>query len=187
LAEHPAAETRLHEELDVALGGRTPQLADLSNLPWTRAVFQEALRLYPPVWYMARVAQADDVLDGHAVPRGACVMISAWFTHRHAAFWDQPEQFDPGRFLTPATPLPHRYAYFPFGGGRHQCLGNHLAGIEGTLILARLAQQFRVRPIAGQRIRPAPGITLRQSPGMQAMVELRRAPITADPVEGGST
>lgn len=175
LAEHPQVEATLHEELDTALAGRPPALTDLPSLPWTRAVFQETMRLYPPVWYMGRVAIEADVIDNHPIPQGACILISPWFTHRHREFWAEPEQFNPERFRNPAAVPQHRYAYFPFAGGRHQCLGMHLANIEGTVILARLAQQFRVRPLPGQNVRPAPGITLRQSPFMRATVELRPA------------
>jgi cytochrome P450 len=180
LAEHPDVEARLHAELDDALRGRAePTTADVPRLAWTRAVFQEAMRLYPPVWYMARVANEDDVIDGYAVPRGACVLVSAWLTHRHAGSWREPGRFDPSRFLdggdAGAAAPAHRYAYFPFGGGRHQCLGMHFALLEGTLILAQLAWQFRLRPVAGQDVRPDPGITLRQSPGMLATVERRAA------------
>jgi cytochrome P450 len=173
IAENPEIEAKIHQEVDAVLAGRSPDLADLSNLPWTRATFHEALRLYPPVWVTARVASKEDVIAGHTVPRGACVLVSAWFTHRHKEFWPEAERFNPARFIEPAQP-PHRYAFFPFGGGRHRCLGTHFALLEGTLILAQLAQGFRVRPLAGQQIRPHPAITLRQAPGMCAYVEPRQ-------------
>lgn len=172
IAEDPGIEARLHEELHAVLAGRSPDLADLPNLRWTQAIFQEAIRLYPPVWYMARVASEEDVIDGHTIPRGASVLVSAWFTHRHEDFWPEAERFDPARFIDAAQPA-HHYAYFPFGGGRHRCLGTHFALLEGAVILAQLAQEFRVRPIDGQQIRPHPGITLRQAPGMCANVEPR--------------
>ncbi len=172
IAENPEVEARLHEELHGVLAGQPPTLADLPNLRWTQAIFQEASRLYPPVWYMARVATEEDVIDGHTVPRGASVLVSAWFTHRHREFWRDAERFDPARFMDPAQPA-HQYAYFPFGGGRHRCLGAHFALLEGVVILAQLAQEFRVRPIDGLGIRPHPGITLRQSPGMCAQLEPR--------------
>ncbi len=178
IAEHPEIEAKLHQEVDEVLGGRPAQLADLAKLTWSRAIFQEAMRLYPPVWYMARVASEDDTIGGHAIPRGANVLVSQWFTHRHKDFWTNPQQFDPSRFLDPKAKLPHRYAYFPFGGGRHQCLGMHFALLEGTLILAQLSQQFRVLPIAGQQIKPDPGITLRQSPAMLAQLQRRKPQAT---------
>jgi cytochrome P450 len=175
IAELPEVEARLHAEVDAVLAGRPPVVEDLPRLSWTSAVFQEAMRLYPPVWYMARVASKDDVIHGHAIPRGACVLISAWFTHRHKDFWPDALTFDPQRFMEPDAKQLHRYAYFPFGGGRHQCLGMYFALMEGTIILADLAQRFRVMPVNGRQIRPAPGITLRQAPGMQASMEARQA------------
>lgn len=175
IAEHPEVEEKLHAELDAVLAGRPPGLEDMTSLPWTHAVFQETMRLYPPVWHMARVATEDDVIDGHPIPRGSGVLLSAWFTHRHAAFWSEPERFDPSRFMPSAPSPPHRYAYFPFGGGRHQCLGMHFSLLEGTLILAQLGQTFCIRPLNGEQVQPHPGITLRQSPGMRADVEMRRS------------
>lgn len=183
IAEHPDIEAKLHREVDEILQGRDPNLADLANLPWTKAVFQEGMRLYPPVWYMARVANEADVIHGHAIPKGACVLISAWFTHRHKSFWPDAERFDPSRFVPPAEMPTARYAYFPFGGGRHQCLGMHFSMLEGTLILAQLCQRFRIHPLNAQEVRANPGITLRQSPGMRAMVESR----TPQPLNGSKT
>jgi cytochrome P450 len=172
LAENPHVEVQLHQEIDAALNGRTPELADVPKLAYASAVFQESMRLYPPVWNIARVASESDMVQGHQVPRGARVLVSPWFTHRHEAFWPRPEVFDPTRFIEPAGPG-HRYAYFPFGGGRHQCLGIHLAQLEGTLVLSHLAQRFRIRPIAGQVIRPDQGVTLRQKPHLRATLEPR--------------
>jgi len=174
LAEHPQVEAQLHGELDQTLQNGPPSMQNLARLPLSRAVFQESMRLYPPVWYMARVANEEAVIDGHPIPRGACIMVSAWFTHRHSDYWPDAERFNPQRFIDPNA-LKHRYAYFPFGGGRHQCLGMHFANIEGAIILATLARQFRVVPLAGQEVRPMPGITLRQSPPLHAMVELRNS------------
>lgn len=185
LAEHPAAEARLHQELDTVMAEGAAQAEDLEKLVWTRAVFHEAMRLYPPVWYMGRVATEPDEIDGYVIPRGACVMVLPWFTHRHREFWRSPAEFDPTRFVAPSGPV-HRYAYFPFAGGRHQCLGMHLAMMEGILIVARLSKRFRVRPIAGQSVRPLAGITLRQSPAMRARIEPRRVAAKSDagPVGG---
>jgi cytochrome P450 len=174
-AENPDIEAKLHREVDQLIPDRPPQIADLPRLEWTRAVFQEALRLFPPVWYMGRVAIEEDTIDGYVIPRGACVMISPWFTHRHKDFWQSPDAFDPARFLDDAAIALHKTAYFPFAGGRHQCLGIHLAMMEGTFILAQLSQRFKVQPIAGQNVRPLPGITLRQSPPLRAMIEPRTA------------
>lgn len=175
IAENPEIEAKLHEEVDAAESAGRADFADASGFPWARAIVDETMRLYPPVWHMAKVAREDDLIDGHHVPRGACVIVSAWFTHRHKDFWPQPERFDPRRFLDAPEPAAHRYAYFPFGGGRHRCLGAHFALLEGAMILAQLAGCFRIRPVDGQLIRPAPGVTLRQAPGLRATLERRRA------------
>ncbi|HEX5243291.1 MAG TPA: cytochrome P450 [Tepidisphaeraceae bacterium] len=174
LAENPQVESQLHDELDQTLQYGPPSMENLARLSLSRAVFQESMRLYPPVWYMARVANEEAVVDGHPIPRGACIMVTAWFTHRHSDYWPDPERFMPQRFIDPNV-LQHRYAYFPFGGGRHQCLGMHFANIEGAIILATLARQFRVVPLVGQEVRPMPGITLRQSPPLRAVIELRNS------------
>lgn len=175
LGERQEVETRLHREVDLITHLNRTEGNAVAQCHWARAVFQEAMRLYPPVWSIARTAVEDEVIAGHAVPKGACVLVSAWFTHRHRDFWDDPELFDPARFLEGARREPHQRAYFPFGGGRHTCLGMHFGLLEGTLILAKLARQFRVRPLPGQQIRPNPGITLRQLPGLMAYIEKRGA------------
>ncbi len=174
LAEHPTVANEMHREIDAVLAGRAPCLADLPKLAYVQAVFQEAMRLYPPVWYMARVANEKDVLHGHQIPPGACVLISPYFTHRHRAFWKSPNQFDPTRFINRDVSSQPRYTYFPFGGGRHQCLGMHFSMLEGVQILAQLAHRFEVRPIKGQDVQPDPGITLRQKPLMHALISLRQ-------------
>jgi cytochrome P450 len=170
LAQHPAIAADMCREIDSVLAGREPQLADLQKLHYVRAVFEEAMRLYPPVWYMGRVANEADVVHGHPIPRGACVLISPWFTHRHPQFWPEPERFDPTRFINRQPGGQPRYAYFPFSGGRHQCMGIHFSMLEGVQILAQLAQRFEVRPVRGQQVLPDPGITLRQKPLMRATI-----------------
>ena len=187
LAEHPDAAQNLRQELDQVLGDAPPSLADVSRLPYTKAVFQETLRLNPPVWNMSRVAEADHVIHGHAVPRGACVMVSQWLTHRHKALWPDPLRFDPTRFTDPARQPAHRYAYFPFGGGRHHCLGIHLAMMEGSMILADLARQFIVKPTNADQVKRELGITLRQSPSLAARIEQRRPAAAASPIVLEST
>jgi cytochrome P450 len=177
LAQNPRAEVKLHEEVDAVLAGRKRvELTDVPKLTWSAASFQETMRLYPPVWQMPRVAIKDDVIDGYAIPRNSCVIISPWFTHRHKDFWRDPEAFDPARFCPSAEKQLHRYAYLPFAGGRHQCLGMHFALMEGTMILAQLAHQFRVVPLNSEQVRPSMGVTLRQSPGLMANIESRESP-----------
>lgn len=181
LAQNPTVEQRLYRELDQTLGDQSPRIADLTRLPWTTAIFQEVMRLYPPVWVMPKVAARDDVVDGYPIARGQRVIVSPWLTHRHKSFWNSPDRFDPERFLAERGGAEagdgaqrHRYAYFPFSGGRHQCLGIHFAMIEAPLILATFAQRFRVHPLNPQEMRSAPSITLRQSHSLRANVERRQ-------------
>lgn len=175
LAAHPTAEERLHEELDHVLGGRPPAFEDLERLVWTRKVLDESLRLYPPVWFIARTASTDGIVIGaHPVPRGETVVVSPWLLHRDPALWERPEAFDPERFAAQAVRERHRYAYLPFGGGRHLCLGKTLAEIEGVLGLASMAQRLVVRPVPGQPVAPQPGLTLRLQQGLLAHLRERR-------------
>jgi cytochrome P450 len=173
LAEHPQVDTKLRQEVDAVVTGDAAATISFAGLAWTRAVLKETMRLYPPVWHVARVAMDEGVIGGYAIPRGACVLISAWITHRHDSFWDDPERFNPERFANANQPH-HPDAYLPFGGGRHTCLGMHFALLEGTLILGLLSRRFRLHPINAGEIRANPGVTLRQSPGLRARVELRR-------------
>ena len=183
LSENPAIEAKMHSEVDAVLTDRQLTFDDLSRLPYTQAVLRESLRLYPPVWNMVRSAVEDDVIDGHPIPRDAAVIISPWFTHRHEEFWPDPQAFDPSRFLDPASKQRHRYAYLPFGGARHQCMGIHFAMMEGIVLLAMLSRQFRIHPQNSRDVLPFPGVTLRQSTGMMARLE-PRTPGTCDNPSG---
>lgn len=161
LSQHPEVEERLSDEVDAALAGRVPTIEDVPNLPYTRMVIEEALRLYPPAYAFARTALDDDEIGGYRIPKGAGVVMSPWVTHRHPEFWDQPERFDPERFTPEASAQRPRYAYFPFGGGPRQCIGNEFALMEAQLVLAMVAQQYRLRLVPGHAVVPEPAITLR--------------------------
>jgi cytochrome P450 len=164
LSQHPEVEARLHQEL-AALDGRAPTLADAERLPYTRQVIDEALRLYPPVWAVVRGAAVDDVIDGHAIKKGSYVMVSPWVVQRSPGWWPEPEAFRPERFARDAQELP-RYAYFPFIGGPRQCIGNTFALLEATIMLATLAQRFRLRLVPGQTVELLPLLTLRPKHGI---------------------
>ena len=148
LAEHPAAEARLHAEVD-ALGSRAPTMDDLPRLPWTRAVFDETLRLWPTVPFLFRRAIADvsfgEAGAGVVLRRGEVVVLSPWVTQRDARWWDDPAAFRPERWLDdPARASRPRFAWFPFGGGARVCIGEHFATAEAVLILATVAQRWRL-------------------------------------------
>jgi cytochrome P450 len=161
LARHPDVDARLRAETRAALGGRAPALADLPRLPYALAVIKEAMRLYPPAWLLARRAESADALAGCAVPKDALVMMSPYIVHRHPAFWKDPERFDPGRFLDGRADALPRYAYFPFGGGPRQCIGNAFALMEAQLVLVSVAQKLRVELASPAPVAPEPTVTLR--------------------------
>jgi cytochrome P450 len=146
LARHPQVQEALHDEAAAHLAGRVPQADDLPHLPLATAVFQEALRLYPPAPGLARRAVEPDEIQGRPVPAKAIVMPSQWVIHRHPDYWDEPDRFRPERFLPGHARERPKFAYFPFGGGPRACIGNTFALIEGALVLAGLSQRFAFRP-----------------------------------------
>jgi cytochrome P450 len=173
LALHPDAEERLGDEVDRVLNGRTPTPEDLQGLPFARMVLEESLRLYPPAWAFGRQALVDHTIGGFRIAADTGVLVSPWLTHRHPEFWDEPERFDPERFLSERTAARPRYAYFPFGGGPRQCIGNEFALMEGQLILAMIAQSFRLRLVPGRPVEPEPAVTLRPKGGLPMTVTPR--------------
>ena len=173
LSQHPDVEARLHGELDAVLGGRAPTYEDLPRLAYTRMVIEEAMRLYPPApGTSTRVALKTDEVCGTAIPAGSPIVVAPWITHRHRAIWDRPERFDPGRFAKDAPERP-RFSYLPFGAGPRVCIGASLAMTELVIILATLAQRYRLRLPAGHVVELQHQITLRPKGGLPMIVERR--------------
>jgi cytochrome P450 len=170
LSLHPSVEAKLHEELTTVLNGRTPQYEDIANLRYTRMVVEESMRLYPPAHTIAREPIAPDYMLGHRIPVGAIVLIVPWLIHRKASLWDQPHRFNPERF----TAEPPRFSYIPFGAGQRICIGAAFAMTEAILILAMVAQRYRLRLKAAHPIEPQGLITLRPRYGMPMTKQLRR-------------
>lgn len=168
LDRHPAVRARLEAEVDEL--GRIPTFDDLPRLPWTRAVFEETLRLYPPAWAIGRTATRDFELGGHCVTTGSAVVVSQWVVHRDSRFFADPDSFAPQRFLPGQTPGPRRDAFFPFGLGPRTCIGMAFAMAEGVLLLATLARLVRLECVAPVDAIPNPGLTLRLSPGLPMRV-----------------
>jgi cytochrome P450 len=174
LSQHLQEEARLHAEIDAVLGDRTPAAEDLPNLPYARMIIEEAMRLYPPApGISVREAKAEDEICGFKVKPGLQILISPWILHRHRKLWERPEVFDPTRFAKESSEKRPRYAYLPFGGGPRVCIGATLAMTEATLILAILAQRFRLRLRDGQNIALQARITLRPKYGMRMLLERR--------------
>ena len=173
LARHPEAEARLHDELDRVLGGRPPSFADLAELKWTRMVLEEAMRLYPPAHTISRTALGEDRIGGVRVPRGASITISIYVTHRSPNIWPEPERFDPERFAPAAVAGRHRFAYLPFGGGPRICIGSSFAMAEAQVIIAAIAQRYRLRLAPGHVVEPIGLVTLRAKSGVWVTLEPR--------------
>jgi cytochrome P450 len=175
LAQNSAAEAKLHAELQTVLAGRAPSLDDLPKLVYTNHVITESLRLYPPAWGTARTAIEDHEIAGYKVPRGSGVSFAQWTVHRDARWYDAPDEFRPERWEGDLMKRLPRFAYFPFGGGPRQCIGNTFALMEAVLILATIAQKFRFRLVEGHPVVPLASITLRPRYGIRAVLESRSA------------
>jgi cytochrome P450 len=173
LSQHPAAEAKLHAELDAVLAGRPPRHEDLARLPYSRMVIEESMRLYPPAHTISRQAIGDDAVLGHRIPARAAIIMAPWLLHRKPSLWNDPLRFDPERFSPERSAQRHRFAYIPFGAGPRICIGMAFAMAEAVLILATIAQRDRLRLKAGHPVEPQGLITLRPRYGMRMHV-LRR-------------
>jgi cytochrome P450 len=171
LSLHPGAFGRLQSEVDKVLDGRPPGAGDVARLPFTRAVVEEALRMYPPAYVQGRQTLRDVSIGGRVLRRGTTVLMSQWLIHHDPRFYDSPWAFQPERWLdgTLSARLP-RFAYFPFGGGQRQCIGNAFAVLEAQLVLASLAQRVSFELVPDQRIEPLALITLRPRYGVQMKI-----------------
>ena len=174
LSQHPEAEAKLHAELDSVLAGRTPRHQDLGNLLYTRMVIEEAMRLYPPAHTLSRTAISADELLGQRIPAGATILIVPWLLHRRPSIWKDPNRFVPERFAPEQTASRHRFSYIPFGAGPRICIGMAFAMAEASLILATIAQRYRLRLVTGHPVEPQGLITLRPRYGMLMQRERRK-------------
>jgi cytochrome P450 len=166
LSTHVAVARKMRAEVDEVLQGRIPTAADVPNLPYTRMVIDETLRLYPPAWITNRRAIEDDTICGYRIPADAIVSISPYVTHRDPTLWQNPEGFDPDRFAPERSSRRPHFAYFPFGGGPHQCIGKGFALLEATLVLALLTQRYELHLAPGRRVETVAMATLRPRYGM---------------------
>src|ERR1700735_3125158 len=173
LSQNPDCETKFHAELDSVLQGRLPGIEAVSRLRYTENVMAESLRLYPPAWAMGRYAHNDFTLGDYFLPARTTVLISQFITHRDPRYFPEPLRFDPDRFGAEAKVPRAKFTYFPFGAGARQCIGESFAWMEGVLILAAGAQQWKLRLVPGHRVEPQPLITLRPKYGMLMQIEAR--------------
>jgi len=173
LSRHPEVNAKLEEELDRALTGRSPAAGDLPRLPYTAMVIREALRLYPPVPGVAREPIEDVTIAGYEIPKGSLITVSPYVLHHDARFFSDPERFDPERFAPGWEEHIPRYAYLPFGSGPRVCIGNGFAMMEARLILATVAQHYRLSINPNDTIRPIQLVTLRPSGPVKMKIERR--------------
>lgn len=173
LSHHPEVEARLHQELDAVLGARDPGPEDYGRLDYTRRVFTEAMRLYPPAYGFGREASEDTQVGPYRVRKGDIVGLSPYLTQRDARLYPEPERYDPDRWLPENSEGRHKFAYFPFGGGTRKCIGEPFAWMEGVLMLATIARDWRVRVPLDHVPGFDPKVTLRPRRGMPAVLERR--------------
>jgi cytochrome P450 len=173
LSQFQTVRTRLAHELETVLGNRLPTAADVPRLIYTKMIWDETLRLYPPAWLLhARKSRAEDRLSsGVLLPAGTRVFQSPWSMHRNARWFPDPNRFDPDRFLPEAKQARPAFSYFPFGGGGRRCVGESFAEMEGLLVLATMAAKVRLRLVEGQTILPDPLMTLKPNVPVHMTVE----------------
>ncbi len=173
LSQNPDVEAQLHAELDAVLGGRTPSPEDFGALPFTYNLFAEAMRLYPPAWGIGRMAVKHVDVAGYPIEPGDIVLMSPYVVHRDARWFAEPERFHPGRWTPEMRAALPKFAYFPFGGGARVCIGEHFAWMEGVLLLAVLAQRWKLRLKPGHVPQYRALLTLRPRHGMPMMAHAR--------------
>jgi cytochrome P450 len=173
LGMHPEVMANLQDELETTLNGHSPTHEKLPQLQYTRRVFDEAQRLCPIGIGIPRVALEDDEIQGYFIPKGSVFTIAQYFIFRHPEFWENPAQFDPDRFLPDQVAQRHKFAYFPFGGGQHVCIGKYMSLMESTTILAAIAQRFHIELVPNQLIEVDPRFTLRPKYGVKVKVHKR--------------
>jgi cytochrome P450 len=160
LAKDQAVQAKLHAELDMVLGSRLPELADVPHLRYTKMVFAEAMRIYPPVWVLGRYLVEAFETGGYVLPAGSIVVISQYLMHHDLRFFPDPWRFDPERWTPEAKARRPQFSYFPFGGGPRGCVGEGLSWITGTLLIAALAQRWRMQLVQSNPIKLQPLLTL---------------------------
>jgi cytochrome P450 len=174
LSQHPEVEAKLQAELHEVLGENPPTVEGLNDLRYTRMVLAEAMRLYPPAYVLGRRAQQEHELGGYPIPASSILIMSQFVMHRDPRYHAEPEIFNPERWHPERQEAQPKFSYFPFGGGPRVCIGEPFAWMEGVLILATLAQSWRMRLVPGHPVGLQPLITLRPKGGMKMTVNHRQ-------------
>lgn len=174
LSQHPEVESKLHEELDRVLQGRLPTWDDYPNLKFTRAIFAESMRLYPPIYIIARQALKDFSIGNHTVPSDTIILMSPYLIHHDPRFHPDPDQFNPDSWVDrPPGQIP-KYEYFPFSEGPRSCIGQQYAWLEGVMVIASIAQSWRISLVPGHQVELAQLINLRPKNGMMMRLHRRK-------------
>ncbi|MFY9556840.1 MAG: cytochrome P450 [Blastocatellia bacterium] len=179
LSQHPEAETKLHQEIASVLAGKLPTADDVAKLQYTEMVVAESMRLYPPAWILGRRVLSDYEAGGYVVPAGSIILMSPWVMHHDPRYYPEPFRFDPERWTTEARSARPKFAYFPFGGGPRVCIGEQFAWMEGALLIATLAQHWKMSLAPGQKIQPKPMITLRPRSGIRMIMQRRKETLSS--------
>ena len=187
LSQVPDVEARFHEEINRVLGGRLPAIADVPCLVYTRAIIEEALRLYPPIPILSREAMQDQAYEGHRIPKGSLVLVIPWLLHRHRKLWDRPDHFIPDRFLPGAEGRISKFAYVPFSVGPRVCAGLSFGLTEAILCLATLAQGFQLRLKDGYEVMPVARLSLRPAGGLPMTIHARDRKLDERPADFSSS
>jgi len=151
LSQNPAEEKKLHDEVDHGVAADIPTFEEVGNLPFSRQVIEEALRLYPPVWLYSRTAIADDHVCGYDIPAGTNIFFAPYYLHRHPDFWDDPEAFKPARFAPEEVKKRHKFAFIPFSAGPRRCIGDYFSIVEMQIHLGSMAQKFKLEYVADEK------------------------------------
>jgi len=173
LSQHPEVEAKFHAEIEEVVGDRLPVAEDVPRLRYTEMILAEAMRLYPPAWLIGRRALEDYEIAGKHVPARSLVLMSQYVTHHDSRWYPDPFRFDPERWRAEEKEKRPRFSYFPFGGGPRLCIGESFAWMEGALVLATIAQKWRLRVAPGHPVELLPLVTLRPKFGMRMLVERR--------------
>ena len=174
LSQNPEAEAELHKELDRVLNGRLPTAEDLAQLKYTRMVFGESMRIYPPSYIIPRQALEDFPIDKYIVPRGSIILVSPYLIHHDPRFYPEPEKFNPHAWEKHSHGQNSKYEYFPFSRGPRSCIGEPFAWMQGILVLASIAQLWRIKLVPDHPVELLPLINLRPKFGMKMTLHRRK-------------
>jgi cytochrome P450 len=173
LSQNPDAEAKVHAEIDSVLGGRLATMDDMRRLEYTERALTESMRCYPPVWIMGRRSLGSYKVGEYTIPAGSIVLLSQYAMHHDERYYPEPFKFDPERWTAEARAARPKYSYFPFGGGPRLCIGEQFAWAEGILIIATLAQRWKMSYAGKGAVEMQPSITLRPKNGMRMKLERR--------------